>query len=468
MPTWSMHWRDPGRGEIEAHAEGLDHVRRSAEARDRPIPVLGHLEPRAGHDERGRRGDVERAGRVAARPGGVDEHLAVRAGERRPDVAPGPDPHGLEPHDLRQPDQLLDGLPLHPKGGEEGRDLDGGGGPGHQGLHRGGRLEPREVAPLHQRSDRFHDDGTGHGSLPPYSDPPAPRKLATTSWTSSNRKGLVITRSTPCVCSSSACDLDSPAGHEHDRHLGPGRLHGLRHLPAGHAGHRQVGHHQVERRSRGSGRAPTTPSSATTTSWCCWRRISPSVSRTNGSSSMTSTRTDSTLRRRHPRRHARAARAHGEPDRERRARALGGVHQDLAAVPRHDAVHHGEPEPGSAGSLGREEGLEDPAPDGVGHPHAGVGDDHLHPLARSRGRDADVSAARERVHGVQDQVRQDLAELGGLPVHRRHGAEVQREAGSARPATGTRPAIGRASSRRHHESPGSRRRSGSAGRAGPG
>src|SRR6185436_19176311 len=42
-------------------------------------------------------------------------------------------------------------------------------------------------------------------------------------------------------------DLDAPAGHEHHRHLGPGCLHSLRHLPAGHAGHGQIRHHQVER-----------------------------------------------------------------------------------------------------------------------------------------------------------------------------------------------------------------------------
>ena len=35
--------RDLGRAEVEAHAEGLDHVRRPAEARDRAVPVLGHL-----------------------------------------------------------------------------------------------------------------------------------------------------------------------------------------------------------------------------------------------------------------------------------------------------------------------------------------------------------------------------------------------------------------------------------------
>src|SRR5262245_63710325 len=87
-------------------------------------------------------------------------------------------------------DQLVDGLALHPEGGEERRDLHGGGGPRHQRLHRGGGFEPREVTPLHQRSDRFHDDGTGHGSSLNYPVPPAPRKLATTSCTSSNRKGL--------------------------------------------------------------------------------------------------------------------------------------------------------------------------------------------------------------------------------------------------------------------------------------
>ena len=173
-----------------------------------------------------------------------------------PTSRPRPHPHGLEPHDLREADQLLDGLPLHPEGGEERRDLDGGGGPGHERLHRGGGLEPREVAPLHQRSDRFHDDGTGHGSSLPYPVPAGSPEARDDFLNVLEPEGLGHHAVDAVRLHLVRLDLDAPAGHEHDRHLGPGRLHGLRHLPAGHAGHGQIGHHQVERRSRGSGRAP--------------------------------------------------------------------------------------------------------------------------------------------------------------------------------------------------------------------
>src|SRR5262249_6346600 len=42
-------------------------------------------------------------------------------------------------------------------------------------------------------------------------------------------------------------DLDAPARDQDHRYLGLRRLHCLGDLPAGHAGHRQIGHHHVER-----------------------------------------------------------------------------------------------------------------------------------------------------------------------------------------------------------------------------
>src|SRR5215470_12875105 len=42
-------------------------------------------------------------------------------------------------------------------------------------------------------------------------------------------------------------DLDPPTGHEDHWDLGPRRLDGLRDLPPGHPGHREVGHDHVER-----------------------------------------------------------------------------------------------------------------------------------------------------------------------------------------------------------------------------
>ncbi len=155
-----------------------------------------------------------------------------------------------------KPDQLLDGLPLHPERGEEGRDLDGGGGAGHEGLHGGGRLEPRQVAPLHQRPDGFHDDGTGHESSPPIrirrphgsSRRPPGRPRTGRAWSSRGRRRASAARPAGTSTPQPVTRID--------RHLGPDGLHGLRHLPAGHAGHGQVGHHQVERRPPGTGPAP--------------------------------------------------------------------------------------------------------------------------------------------------------------------------------------------------------------------
>ena len=96
-------------------------------------------------------------------PAGVDQHLAVRARLREHVGAAGADLHHLLPHHLREADQLLDGLALHPERGEERGDLGVRRRPGHDGLHRRRRLDPREVARGPRAPHRLGDDRAGHG-----------------------------------------------------------------------------------------------------------------------------------------------------------------------------------------------------------------------------------------------------------------------------------------------------------------
>ena len=67
------------RGHLDVDAQRLEHVGAAALARDRPVAVLGHGHARAGDDEGGGRGDVERMRHVAAGAAGVDLVFARRA-----------------------------------------------------------------------------------------------------------------------------------------------------------------------------------------------------------------------------------------------------------------------------------------------------------------------------------------------------------------------------------------------------
>ena len=78
-PSWSIERaiRSGGRSRSKPSASST-----SAEPDDdetRPVPVLGDTGAGGGRDERGGGRDVERAGAVAAGPGGVDEVVALRA-----------------------------------------------------------------------------------------------------------------------------------------------------------------------------------------------------------------------------------------------------------------------------------------------------------------------------------------------------------------------------------------------------
>src|SRR5262252_8341531 len=100
-----------------------------------------------------------------------------------------------------EPDQLLDGLALHAKGGEEGGDLHVGGGAGHDRFHGAGRLDAREIPTLGERTHRLRDDGTGHGRV--RSPASRGRMAEAASSTSPMLMGLASTECTPLASSSS-------------------------------------------------------------------------------------------------------------------------------------------------------------------------------------------------------------------------------------------------------------------------
>ena len=110
-------------------------------------------------------------------------------------------------------------------------------------------------------------------------------------------------------------------------------------------------------------------------------------------------------------------RSHGQDDGERGAAPRLALDAHLAVVALHDRVGHRQPEPGAHFALGREEGIEDALPHVLGHADARVGDRQHHVIVPLGARvDAERSAVRHGVDGVQDQVGDDLVELGG-PAH---------------------------------------------------
>ena len=104
--------RDPLGRQLEREAERLEHVGRAGGGRDRAVAVL--RDPgagRCGHDRRCRR-DVDRARPVAARPGGVDEIVALR-----------PYDEDVLAHRLGAAGDLVGRLALQPECDEEAADL---------------------------------------------------------------------------------------------------------------------------------------------------------------------------------------------------------------------------------------------------------------------------------------------------------------------------------------------------------
>src|SRR5499433_969114 len=187
--------------QLDDDAKRLDHVGRAAQGGQRAVPVLGDLEPRSRDHEGGGGRHVEGARSIAARARGIDQHLAIGARGAHHLVGPRLDPDHLLAHHLPEPDQLLDGLALHAKGGEEGGDLHVGGGAGHDRLHGARRLDAREIPALGERAHRLRDDGAGHGRV--RSPASRGRMAEAASSTSPMLMGLASTECTPLASSSS-------------------------------------------------------------------------------------------------------------------------------------------------------------------------------------------------------------------------------------------------------------------------
>src|SRR2546425_2666545 len=92
---------------------------------------------------------------------------------------------------------------------------------------------------------------------------------------------------------------------------------------------------------------------------------------------------------------------------------------DLAAVLPGDLAGDREPEAGPLG-LRREKLLEEPWPDVDGNAAAGVGDRDLDGIAVEAAADRQLSAARQRLQAVLDEVQHRLAQEAAVDLHRRH------------------------------------------------
>src|SRR5213594_586217 len=149
---------------------------------------------------------------------------------------------------------------------------------------------------------------------------------------------------------------------------------------------------------------PSLPSVTTTARCPPVSSTSPSIAPTVGSSSTTRQRSETS------------------PDGG--AAPLLAVDRDPRAVPLEDGIGHGQPEPRPLRPLGREERVEDPVADRRGDADAGIAhrDDDL--AVHDGGRERQHAAAGHRVHRVEDQVRQRLAELDGVAGHLRERREI--------------------------------------------
>ena len=80
----------------------------------------------------------------------------------------------------------------------------------------------------------------------------------------------------------------------------------------------------------------------------------------------------------------------------------------------YDAVTDGESESHPADALRREERVEDARAHVLRHPLARVGDRDDDAAVALAGREPEHSAARHRVHGVEDHVHENVAQFGGV------------------------------------------------------
>jgi hypothetical protein len=170
MPTWSMHCPTlagvRSRLTPRVSTTSADPQRLETER----LPCLATFSPAPATTSAVAVDTLNVADASPPGPAGVDQHLAVGAGQRRLH-APRPDPYRLQAHDLGQPDQLLHGFAFHAQGREERRDLDGGPGRGWLLRTSGPPWRPpppqrRQVAPIDQRTDGVDDHGGAHEVVP--------------------------------------------------------------------------------------------------------------------------------------------------------------------------------------------------------------------------------------------------------------------------------------------------------------
>ena len=117
----------------------------------------------------------------------------------------------------------------------------------------------------------------------------------------------------------------------------------------------------------------------------------------------------------------------GQADAEGRASPHFRLDLDRAAVPSDDAVGDGQAEAHPAHALRREERVEDLRTHLGRHPRARVAHGDEDRAAELFRREPQVAAPRHRVHGVEDHVDQDVAQLGGVAADERARVVAQRE-----------------------------------------
>src|SRR5690348_10302784 len=121
---------------------------------------------------------------------------------------------------------------------------------------------------------------------------------------------------------------------------------------------------------------------------------------------------------------------HGKDDLEQRALGHRRAHRDVAAVLPDDAQGDGPAEAGAAADpLGGEEGFENAAEDVFVDPAPVVADVDLHPIGvELAGADFDAPVRAHRLRRVDQDVHEDLAQLGRIALDQRQCIEMGGEA----------------------------------------
>ena len=103
-----------------------------------------------------------------------------------------------------------------------------------------------------------------------------------------------------------------------------------------------------------------------------------------------------------------------------RSNARLALHIDRAAMALNDSVNDGESEAGALHYSRGEKGFETPLTDVLSHADAAVTDLHNDATGPRFRAQREGPASRHRVHRVEDQIRQHLAELRGIARDRRN------------------------------------------------